>query len=150
MSVEDAIDFLNSFRFGNFKDAARKASTIRYLRYLAASENINLQYVYFIQMAYNAPARKRRFDFGTRKITTNLFAGPSSATDSTNYPGDKGIVGDDSITIQLHHLGFENHPLDFPAHAYTLAINYPESLAVNYCSNEEHNQTDDDDDDSDD
>ena len=150
MSVEDAIDFLNSFRFGNFKDAARKASTIRYLRYLAASENINLQYVYFIQMAFNAPARKRGFDFGTRKITTNLFAGQSSATDSTNYPGDKSIVGDDSITIQLHHLGFENHPLEFPAHAYTLAINYPESLAVNYCSNEEHNQTDDDEDDSED
>ena len=149
MPIEEAIDFLNSFRFGNYQDALRKATTIRYLRYLASTENIKLQYVYFIQMAYDAPARLRGFNFETRKITTNLFAGPSSATDSTNYPGDKGIVGEDSITIQLHHLRFENHPLDFPNHAYTLAINYPDSLAANYCSNEEVNQVDDDDDEND-
>ncbi len=147
MSIEDAIDFLYSFRLGYYKDAMRKICTIRYLRYLAASEKVNLQYVYFIQMAYDAPLRKRSFDFETRKIITNLLAGPSSENDSTNYPGDNGIVGDDSITIQLHHLGFENHPLGFPAHAYTLAINYPEELATNYCSNEENNQTDDDDND---
>ncbi len=146
MPIDEAIDFLNTFRFGNFKDAVRKASTIRYLRYLSACENIKLPYVYFIQMAYNAPPRKRKFNYNTRKITSNLFAGPSSETDSTNYPGDKGIVENDSITIQLHHLGFEERPLEFPAEAYTLAINYPESLATNYCSNEEHNQADDDDD----
>ena len=96
-------------------------------------------------MAYNAPARNRDFDFETRKITSNLFAGPSSATDSTDYPGDKGIVGDDSITIQLHHLSFKKRTLDFPETAYTLAINYPEKLAANYCSNEAGNQIDDDD-----
>lgn len=148
MKVEDAIDFLNTFRFGNFQDSKRKASTIRYLRYLA--DNNQIKYVYFIQMAFGAEPHLRAFDFNTRKITSDLFAGPSSATDSTNYPGDRKIVGDDSITIQLHYLRFENRPLDFPEHAYTLAINYPESLAVNYCSNEAHNQSDDEDDDNDD
>ena len=52
--------------------------------------------------------------------------------------------------IIAYHLGFENRPLDFSEHAYTLAINYPESLAANYCSNEQHNQLDDDDDDNED
>lgn len=140
MAIEEAIDFLNSFHFGNFQDAMRKASTIRYLRYLAGSNQI--QYVYFIQMAYKAPARNRGFDFDKRKITTDLFAGQSSETDSTDYPGDKKIVGDDSITIQLHHLGFNHRPLGFPEHAYTLAINYPDFLAANYCSNEESDDED--------
>ena len=101
-------------------------------------------------MAYTAQPIIRKFDYGKRKIATELFAGPSSEVNSTNYPGDRKIVGDDSITIQLYHLGFENRPLDFPEHAYTLAINYPESLAANYCSNEQHNQLDDDDDDNED
>lgn len=144
MTIDEAIEFLDNFRFGNFQDAMRKASTIRYLRYLAGDNQIH--FVYFIQMAYNAPARKRDFDFDKRKIKSDLFAGQSSETDSTDYPGDRKIVGDDSITIQLHHLYFEGRPLDFPEHAYTLAINYPDFLATNYCSNEEHNQSDDDDD----
>ncbi|MBQ5610286.1 MAG: hypothetical protein IIU83_01670 [Fibrobacteraceae bacterium] len=148
MTVDEAIDFLDRFRFGNFQDSMRKASTIRYIRYLAGDKKI--QYVYFIQMAYTAQPIIRKFDYGKRKIATELFAGPSSEVDSTNYPGDRKIVGDDSITIQLYHLGFENRPLDFPEHAYTLAINYPESLAANYCSNEQHNQLDDDDDDNED
>lgn len=145
MTVEDTISFLDSFRFGNYQDAMRKASTIRYLRYLLGSNQI--QFVYFIQMAFDAPARQRDFDFDKRKIKSDLFAGQSSATDSTDYPGDRKIVGDDSITIQLHHLGFVRHPLGFPEHAYTLAINYPETLAANYCSNEQYNQLDDDEDD---
>jgi len=147
MTIDEAIEFLDAFRFGNYQDSMRKATTIRYLRYLSSSNKI--QFVYFIQMAFDAPARKRNFDFDKRKITSNLFAGQSSEEDSTNYPGDRKIIGDDSITIQLHHLGFESRPLDFPAHAYTLAIYYPDELAAYYCSNEEYNQSDDDDDDND-
>lgn len=146
LSVDDAIEFLNTFRFGNFQDARRKASTIRYLRYLSSSEHIQLKYVYFIQMAYDSVPRIRDFDYNTLKITSGLLAGPSSEQDSTNYPGDRSIVKNDSINIQLHHIAFKNHPLSFPEHAYTLAIYYPEALAANYCSNEEGNQIDDDDD----
>jgi hypothetical protein len=146
MPIDEAIDFLNSFRFGNYEDVQRKACTIRYLRYLAESEQTKLKYVYFIQMAYNAPPSVRRFDYDKRKITTNLFAGPSSEQDSTNYPGDRYIVKDDSINIQLYHLKFENRPLSFPESAYTLAIYYPEKLATNYCSNEENHQMEDEDD----
>jgi hypothetical protein len=148
LPIEEAIEFLDSFRFGNYQDAARKAATIRYLRYLSGSDNPDaLNYVYFIQMAFAAPIRKRSFDKNTLRLAANtaLFAGPSSAHDSTNYPGDSKICGDDSITIQLHHIYLDGAELGFPHNAYTLAINYPEQLAINYCSNEESKQDEDDD-----
>jgi hypothetical protein len=146
LPIDDAISFLNDFRFGNFLDARRKADTIRYLRYLSSEDNENpLTFVYFIQMAYQAPIRHRKFDFDNLKLSveTDLFAGPSSATDSTDYPGDRKIVGEDSITFQLYHFHLEGAPLDFAHEAYTIAINYPASLAANYCSNEESKQEDD-------
>jgi hypothetical protein len=146
LPIDDAISFLNDFRFGNFLDARRKADTIRYLRYLSSEDNESpLTFVYFIQMAYQAPIRRRKFDFDNLKLSveTDLFAGPSSATDSTDYPGDRKIVGEDSITFQLYHFHLESAPLDFAHEAYTIAINYPASLAANYCSNEESKQEDD-------
>ena len=49
------------------------------------------------------------------------------------YAGDSKMVGSDSITIQLHHIKFKNPlPLSYPKMAYTLAINYPDSLAASY------------------
>ena len=152
LSVDEAIEFLSDFRFGNFLSARKKADTIRYLRYLSDDQRSDkLTFVYFIQMAYNADIRHRNFDQEkhTLAANTDLFAGPSSATDSTNYPGDRKIVGDDSITIQLYHFYLDNSTIDFvPTHtAFTLAINYPESLAVSYCSNENNNQEDEPEDD---
>jgi hypothetical protein len=146
LSIDEAISFLSDFRFGNFLDARRKADTIRYLRYLSSEDNEKpLKFVYFIQMAFSAPIRHRTFDSENLRLSidTDLFAGPSSATDSTNYPGDRKIVGDDSITFQLYHFHLDGAPLNFAHEGYTLAINYPDSLAANYCSNEESKQEDD-------
>lgn len=145
MDIEDAIKFLNDFRFKNYPDASRKSATIRYIRYLAGQETNPLKHVYFIQMAWDSVPRERSFDFENKRFAANtrLFAGPSSAADSTNYPGDDKIVEGDSITIQLHHIKFKGVETGFPQTAYTLAINYPESLATNYCSNEQKNQLDD-------
>ena len=146
LPIEDAINFLTDFRFGNFLDSRRKACTIRYLRYLKESSYTNLEYVYFIQMAYNANPRLREFDYFTRKITTDLFAGRTPGSNTPTYPGDRKIIEADSITIQLHNIAFKNRPLDFPEHAYALGINYPESLAARYCSNEPYAQDEEDDD----
>lgn len=145
LSIEDAIKFLNDFRFKNYPDASRKSATIRYLRYLAGQEENPLTHVYLIQMAWDSDPRERSFDFESKRFAANtrLFAGPSSATDSTNYPGDDKIVEPDSITIQLHHIKFKGIEAGFPQTAYTLAINYPEAISTNYCSNEQKNQEDD-------
>lgn len=152
LPIEDAIEFLDSFRFGNYQDAARKAATIRYLRYLSGSDNPDaLKYVYFIQMAFNAPIRHRSFDKNSLRLedSTDIFAGPSSADDSTDYPGDRKISGNDSITIQLHHIYLDGAELGFPHEAFTLAINYPEHLAINYCESEKTMQEDEEESDND-
>lgn len=148
LSVDEAIEFLSSFNFKNWPDAQRKANTIRYLRYLSAEENDNpIKYVWFYQMAFDSAPRHRSFDKEKCRLAknTDLFAGPSSVQDSTNYPGDRKIYGsEDTITIQLHHIEFDGAALDFPRTAYTLAMYYPKELAANYCMNIENTIDDSD------
>ena len=98
-------------------------------------------------MAFNAPIRHRSFDPATRKLASNtrIFAGRSSAQDSTTYPGDDKIVGgDDTITIQLYHVHLDGAEMDYAQEAYTLAVYYPERLAASYYSNEKYNIDDQD------
>jgi len=148
LPIEEAISFLNDFQFGNYKDAVRKAATIRYLRYLSEKSEDALDFVYFIQMAYNnenTTLRSRKFDFSTKRLV------PLATGRSTNgaevYPGDLAIVKQDSITIQLYHIYLEGAPLNFARDAYSIAINYPDEFATNYVQSEQNNQADDADDD---
>lgn len=146
LDVDESIEFLAAFKFGNYPSASQKSATIRYLRYLSSPENPVLNRVHFVQMAYASAPRERSFNYETKQFQHSvLFAGPSSATDSTNYPGDAKIVDADTITIQLHHIKFKPAQIGFPQMAYTLAINYPESLATSYCSNEGNGEDEDDD-----
>lgn len=150
LGIDDAIQFLSDFNFKNWPDAQRKADTIRYLRYLAgASGDDKIDYVYFYQMAFGAPAIERNFDAAERRLAANtqIFAGPSSATDSTNYPGDAKIVGShETLTFQLYHIRLKGAELDYPKEAYTMAIYVPKELAATYTSNEQYNIDDSDDD----
>ncbi len=149
LGIDDAIQFLSDFNFKNWPDAQRKADTIRYLRYLAgASGDDKVDYVYFYQMAFGAPAIERNFDATERRLAANtqIFAGPSSATDSTNYPGDAKIVGShETLTFQLYHIRLKGAELDYPKEAYTMAIYVPKELAATYTSNEQYNIDDSDD-----
>lgn len=150
LDIDEAIQFLRDFNFKNWPDAQRKADTIRYLRYLAgATGDDRVEYIYFYQMAFNAPATERSFDAAERRLAANtaIFAGPSSAGDSTNYPGDAKIVGpSDTLTFQLYHIRLKGAELDYPKEAYTMAIYVPKELAVTYTSNEQYNIDDNDDD----
>lgn len=149
LDIDEAIQFLTEFNFKNWPDAQRKADTIRYLRYLAgATGNDKVKYVYFYQMAFAAPAIERNFDPVERRLAANtqIFAGPSSATDSTNYPGDAKIVGTpETLTFQLYHIRLKGAELDYPKEAYTMAIYVPKELAATYTSNEQYNIDDSDD-----
>lgn len=149
LDIEEAIQFLTEFNFKNWPDAQRKADTIRYLRYLAgATGDDKVKYVYFYQMAFAAPAIERNFDPVERRLAANtqIFAGPSSATDSTNYPGDAKIVGTpETLTFQLYHIRLKGAELDYPKEAYTMAIYVPKELAATYTSNEQYNIDDSDD-----
>lgn len=133
--VDDAILFLNDFRFGNPSDAMRKSATVRYLRYLSSSELEHpLTEVYFVQMAFKTEEsglRERALDFERKRLSSTLLQGASGST----YLGDASIVAPDTITIQLHHIKFKGGiPASFPSSAYTLAINYPAELATQYTS----------------
>lgn len=146
LSVEDAIEFLDDFQFGNYRDATRKAATIRYLRYLSEKEDSPLTYVYFYQMAYEREGenlRQRDFDNTTMRLKVPLATGRSTSGTEV-YPGDLAMVQQDSITIQLYHIKFKGVRLDYARDAYSLAINYPESLATNYVLSEDANQEDED------
>lgn len=136
LSIDEAIEFLGNFRFANLGETRRKADTIRYLSFLADKQIIKS--VHFVQMAWKAePLRKRGFNYDTHKITSQLLMGRSTEDDGKAYPGDAKIVDGETITIQLHHIAFMSTILDFPSDAYTLAINYPDSLAATYIGTEE-------------
>ncbi len=149
LNIDEAIQFLSDFNFKNWPDAQRKADTIRYLRYLAGTTGEDkIEYIYFYQMAFNAPAIERSFDAAERRLAANtaIFAGPSSAGDSTNYPGDAKIVGpSNTLTFHLYHIRLKGAELDYPKEAYTMAIYVPKELAVTYTSNEQYNIDDTDD-----
>lgn len=137
LSIDDTLEFLNQFRFGNYSDAIRKSDTMRYLKTLS-EEKQDFRYVYFIHMAYEAENRTRAFDFSNKIIASSFFAGRDNKGKHV-YPGDEKIVGsDETLTIQLHRFHLERAPLEFPHEAYTLAIYYPERLSSNYCGNTEH------------
>lgn len=134
LSIKEAIEFLTGFQYRHYEDVMRKAATIRYLRYLSNIETDDaISYVYFIQMSYDmSTPRERPLDTVTHKISTNLFQGHN-----TQYVGDRNIVKEDSVTIQLYDVKFKNPQLiGFPSRAYTLAFNYPEKLGAVYYSAE--------------
>jgi hypothetical protein len=143
LSFDDAISFLSDFHFKNVKEVRQKANTIRYLRYMSSSDLTEDKYVRFIQMAWRVESKERDFDFTKKRLTGNVFEGPSSAQDSTDYVGDRNIVDKNAITIQLHHIKFKNRELNFPETAYAIAIYYPEKLAISYCTNEIDAEEDD-------
>lgn len=133
LPIDEALEFLSDFQFKNPKDAIAKAATIRYLRYLSKRKDSPLTFVYFVQMAYlgelpENELRSRPLNLETGDLDTTLLQSYTSV-----YAGDSKMVGPDSITIQLHHIKFKNPlPLSYPKMAYTLAINYPDSLAASY------------------
>ncbi|WP_241279554.1 Z1 domain-containing protein [Chryseobacterium cucumeris] len=132
--VENAIDFLTKFKFGNFADTARKQATIRYLQYLSSESDLKISNVHFIQMAYESNSRLRNFDPNTLKID-QLFTGRSTAGTEV-YPGDREIKREDSICIQLHKVKLSSNQINRlnGKVIYTIAIYYPEDFATRYTS----------------
>lgn len=132
--VENAIDFLTMFKFGNYADTARKQATIRYLQYLATESQTPITNVHFIQMAYESDYRERSFDPVNLKIN-QLFTGRST-NGSLVYPGDREIKLDDSICIQLHKVKLKCDQINrlVGKVIYTIAVYYPLDFATRYTS----------------
>jgi hypothetical protein len=139
LPVQEVIEFLSNFKFSNMPDAARKQATIRYLKYLATTENSPLQHAYIIQMAFNGNARERAFDEQKQRLK-ELHTGRSNSGREV-YPGDAKIKFEDSICIQIHKVQLKCDSINWGGKvAYTLAIYYPEDFAINYVATESKNE----------
>ena len=101
LTINDVIEFLKGFKIAGMPDALRKSSTIQYLRFLADKEITDHAYVY--QMAYKVTEGRER-ELKDKKgylSINNIFMGRSNDGGVT-YPGDKGIMREDSLCIQIH------------------------------------------------
>lgn len=133
LPVDEVIRFLSDFRFQNYPDTARKQATLRYLKYLSQKKDNPVTHVYVVQMAYEGEPRVRKFDVELQKID-NPFTGRSTSGTET-YPGDEKIRWEDSLCIQIHNVKLNCDPSYINwnnKEAYTLAIYYPEELAISY------------------
>lgn len=135
LPIQDVIDFLTGFKFQNMPDSARKQATLRYLKYYASHETSPITHAYIVQMAYDGEPRLRQFNDKTLKIG-NLHTG-RSIKGKTTYPGDKEIKFDDSITIQIHHIKLKSTSNSWGGkELYTLAIYYPDEMAINFVNSQ--------------
>ncbi len=128
-----AIKLLKLLQFGNVKDILTKGETIRYMTYLEEIQAIsNIEIVNMSEGKY----KKRSLDKENHKLmsskgkVSSIFNGPSNAGDKITYLGDRAIFVDDTLTIQLHHLIFDN--LSNSTMTVTIAIYYPDNLSVQY------------------
>jgi hypothetical protein len=124
-----AVGFLGRLQFGNSSDIMLRGATVRYLTYLNESGSIkDIEVVIMSEGKY----KSRTLDVNTKSLTSNLFNGPSASGEGTYYLGDKAMYANDTITIQLHHLSFENLQ---GLKTGSIAIYYPSNLSVEYTNN---------------
>lgn len=120
ISIDEFAKFFSNFKLLDVPNITRKVVTIQYLYYLQEVKGLN--YVYVVQMAYNAEPRKRRLKDNKPQ---QLFMGYDR---SGSYPGDKEMKMDDSLTIQIHHLIADDISVKYGnKDFYNLAIHYPEN-----------------------
>lgn len=136
LPIAAAIEFLSSYKFGNYPDTARKSATIRYLQYLSSRDKDPLEYVYIIQMAFESEYRLRSVNAKTLKLS-QLFSGRDSKGDDV-YPGDRKIKREDAVCIQIHKVKLDCKEINkwVGKIAYTLAVYYPEQFKISYVASE--------------
>lgn len=138
LPIHEAIEFLSTYKFGNYPDTARKSATIRYLQYLSTRDKAPLKYVYIIQMASGSEYRERTVNPKTLKLS-QLFSGRDKEGEDV-YPGDRQIKREDAVCIQIHKVKLNCKAINkwVGKIAYTLAIYYPENFAISYVTSEKN------------
>jgi len=129
VDIKTVMGFLKDFKISNMPDALRKSSTIQYLRYLADRHKVDHAYIF--EMAFAVEEGRGRAllrDNGQKKIS-NIFSGRSPGG-AQQYPGDKGILFEDSFCVQIHKVRLEDTSLEWDKKiVYTLGIYYPEMFS---------------------
>lgn len=84
-------------------------------------ENDESQEIYLVNMSKGLP--RSRSTNGQNKLKSVL----QGANPKTNYPGDRAIISEELITVQLHNIEIKNENKTFR----TIAIHFPNNYAQN-------------------
>ena len=132
MSIKEILPLLNDFKSGNYKDTITKSMTLRFLDYLSNNNEI----IKVVFMSKNKIRERSIIDIDDDGLwqINNLFQGRSNKDEDDNYIGDRNIIDNYYITIQIHHLSLKGLPLKDATfnETYTLAIHFPARLSAYY------------------
>lgn len=126
--IEEAIQFLLNFKMRSVQDRDLKALTIEYLIYHRDQNSV--QTCNLIEMAFEKAEPRERKLVSVDRIN-NIFSGRSTKNAEV-YPGDKAIMLDDSLNIQIYKIKLknENIPHLHDKIIYTLGFIYPSNLQI--------------------
>jgi len=127
--IDDTIQFLLNFKMRTVQDRDLKSLTIEYLIY--HRDQNSLATCNLIEMAFNRDEPRKR-KLKSRDQINNIFSGRSTKG-TESYPGDKSIMEEDSLNIQLHRIELINDDiplLNQEKVIYTLGLIYPSNLQI--------------------
>ncbi len=141
LAIDDFIKILKAIKFADLPCITRKIVTIQYLNYL--KDNLNLQYAYLFEMAYDLPEKDwRKYTYRDGK-PANIMPGYSP---SKKLPAYSDFKFDDSLCLQVHHLvigdgaGWLNGK-----DLYNFTIYYPEALEQSFVAMEQDDEEEEED-----
>ncbi len=123
VSVKQFCDFWQDFEYAEVPHKMRKVCTLRSLKYLEGKGE--LSNVWIVKMSNLAPRERSLDSHGKPK---NMQEGHGS-----NYDGDKSVMFEDSITVQIHNVKLKKPGSNENGKCvYNIAIYYPDSFVRSY------------------
>lgn len=131
MQVSDIMELLTDYNAGNYADTITKATTIRYLNYLADKTDIHVKVIF---MSNNLIRERSLYVIDDDMWRVELFQGRSKLGAPNFYIGDRNIYDTDAIILQIHHLNILGLTIaeSSLSETYAIAIHIPEKLATQY------------------
>ncbi len=138
VDLDSFIEFLKRMQYDDMPNLARKIATIQYLHYL--SEEIGLQYVYLIEIAFELGHRELR----SRSLKNGKPVLMMGRDPKNTLPADDIFKFEDSLCFQVHHYTLKDAEWDSLKDFYSLSVYYPEAFSNSYISVEQEYDDDDD------
>lgn len=131
LDIELVIGFLDSIKMTLISDIFRKSATLQYLSYWKIRGVKKCRLVLMAYLASEGRSRKLVYKKG-EYVIQQIFSGPDKKNPKI-YPGDKEIMAEDLVTIQIHKVRPKllGHELNDNL-LYTLGIYYPENYVKNF------------------
>jgi len=130
IQIEDALQFLYSFKLTSAEDIELKSMTIEYLLYHRDTNNVSSCKI--IEMAFSRENPRRRTLSSINRIN-NIFTGRSTSGEAI-YEGDRLIGDENMLTIQIHRIELksEEYPMYHGRIINTLGFIFPANLNLSF------------------